>query len=116
MAYSPSSYDAVRDGNRIPVAMGVSNIDATQSLPFLIDPVTGRVLVDSGGGGSFTLLTPTGTVNGTNTTFVFTSAPSVIALDNGSIMNKVSSDSTVNWTGTTTVVLTQAPNFNIFGF
>lgn len=70
----------------------------------------------SGGSGSFAVLVPTGTVNGINKTFVFTSTPQVIVLDNGNIMNKVSKDATVNWTGTTTVILTQAPNSNIFGF
>lgn len=68
-------------------------------------------------GGSFSILTPTaGVVNGVNTVFTFASAPSVIALDNGNFMNKVSSDGTVNWTGTTTITLNQAPSFNIFGF
>lgn len=43
----PSNYDAVRDQNRIPVAGGQSNTDSTQTLPFKIDSVTGRVLVDS---------------------------------------------------------------------
>lgn len=49
MMYTPSSYDATRDGNRIPVAMGQSNADATQTLPILCDHVTGRVLVDATG-------------------------------------------------------------------
>lgn len=48
MIYSPSSYDAIRDGNRVPVAMGQDSTDATQTLPFLVDPITGRLLVDSG--------------------------------------------------------------------
>lgn len=52
MAYTPSAYDALRDQNRIPVAMGQSNADATQTLPFLMDAVTGRLLVSSTGGGS----------------------------------------------------------------
>lgn len=56
----------------------------------------------------------TGAVNGTNRTFVWVAAPNVIVLDNGNAMNKVSSDGTVNWTGTTTTVLSQAPNFNIY--
>lgn len=67
-------------------------------------------------GTTFTVLIPTGTVNGTNTLFTFTTAPSVIVLDNMNVMNKVSSDTTVNWTGTTNVTLTQAPNFNIYGY
>jgi translation elongation factor EF-1beta len=70
-----------------------------------------------GGGGSFAVLTPvSGSVDGSNTVFTFASAPSVVILDNGNPMNKVSSDGTVNWTGTTTITLSQAPNFNIFAF
>lgn len=67
------------------------------------------------GGAGIAVLVPAGTVNGINTSFVFVSAPSVIVLDNGNVMNKVSSDGTVNWTGTTNVILNQAPNFNIYG-
>lgn len=67
-------------------------------------------------GGSFAVQVPNGVVNGINQVFVFTTAPSVIVLDNGNFMNKVSADGTVNWTGTTTVTLNQAPNFNIYGF
>lgn len=37
--------------------MGQSNTDATQTLPFKIDSITGRVLVDSGGSGTLTLTT-----------------------------------------------------------
>lgn len=55
-----------------------------------------------------------GAVNGVNQTFVFTNAPSILFVD-GVAKQKVSSDSTVNWTGTTTVVLSIAPNFDIFG-
>lgn len=67
------------------------------------------------GGGGLTLLTATGTVNGTNTIFSFVSAPSIIVADQGRMMRKVSSDGTVNWTGTTIVTLSLAPNFDIFG-
>lgn len=64
-------------------------------------------------GGSATSPT-SGTVNGTNQTFVFTSAPSIIFRD-GVAIQKVSSDGTVNWTGTTTITLLIAPIFDIFG-
>lgn len=74
------------------------------------------VTFTSSGGGSFAVMVPTGTVNGINRSFTFSSAPQIIVLDNGNVMNKVSSDGTVNWTGTTAVTLTQAPNFNIYGF
>lgn len=55
-----------------------------------------------------------GAVNGTNTVFTWATTPNVIVLDNGNAMNKVSADGTVNWTGTTTTTLNQAPNFNIY--
>ncbi len=83
---------------------------------------SGRVLTVSGGipawspaGGGLTLLTATGIVNGSNTAFTFVSAPSIIFRD-GVPMQKTSSDgSTTNWTGTTSVTLTLAPNSDIFG-
>ncbi len=57
---------------------------------------------------------PTGTVNGVNQTFIFATAPNAILVD-GLVINKTQSDGTINWTGTTAVVLTVAPNFNIAG-
>lgn len=55
-----------------------------------------------------------GTINGTNTIFVFTTAPVAIVVDGGRTMQKTSGDGTVNWTGTTTVTLSIAPVFDIF--
>lgn len=60
--------EAIRDQNHVTVALGQSNTVSTNPLPFLIDSLTGRLLVDSSGG-SGQVLTPTGTVNGSNTTF-----------------------------------------------
>lgn len=57
---------------------------------------------------------PIGIVNGVNQTYDWTIAPNAIVVD-GITINKVSSDGSINWTGTTTTVLTIAPNFNIFG-
>jgi hypothetical protein len=104
----------IRDQNRVPIAGGASNTDASVVLPFTIDSVTGRLLVDSNGGASVGFQTPTGTVNGSNTVFVFAAAPNVISID-GVTKQKVSSDTTINWTGTTTITLAIAPNFDIFG-
>lgn len=76
-------------------------------------------VINATAGGSFTVLLPTsGVVNGSNTVFVFASAPNVIVLDNANIMNKqnITPDLTNNWTGTTTITLNQAPNFNIYAF
>lgn len=39
--------DAIRDGNHVPVALGVSTADSTATLPFLVDAATGRLLVKS---------------------------------------------------------------------
>ncbi len=55
-----------------------------------------------------------GAVDGVNATYTWTTAPNVIVVDQGRPMQKVSSDGTVNWTGTTVTVLTIAPNFDIF--
>lgn len=55
-----------------------------------------------------------GAVNGINQVFVWTTAPTVIVVDQGRPMQKVSSDGTINWTGTTTTTLAVAPNFDIF--
>lgn len=45
----------IRDQNHVPVAGGVSNASATTVLPFKIDSITGRLLVDSAGGGTGTV-------------------------------------------------------------
>lgn len=64
-----------------------------------------------------TILNPTsGVVDGSNTVFVFDTAPSVIVVDTGRVMQQTSDDGTVNWTGTLTVTLTVAPNFDIYAF
>lgn len=68
--------------------------------------------VVSSGGGFQTPLT--GTVDGSNQTFTWTTAPNVIVVDGGRAMQRVSSDGTENWTGTTTTILLIAPNFDIF--
>lgn len=56
---------------------------------------------------------PTGTVNGINTVFVFLIAPNALVVD-GVPLRKVATDGTVNWTGTTSITLTVAPNFDIY--
>lgn len=43
--------EAIRDQNHVTVALGVSSTDATVTLPFKIDPVTGRLLTDAAAGG-----------------------------------------------------------------
>lgn len=114
--------DSGGSGGSISVTDGVTTVTSVTSIDF----TSGATVTNGGGGvadvvvtgtgGGFAVQVPTGTVNGVNITFVFTTAPQVIVLDNGNVMNKVSSDGTVNWTGTTTVVLNQPPGFNIFGY
>lgn len=62
-----------------------------------------------GGGGSNGFQRPlTGAVNGSNPTFTFTSAPNVLSID-GVTRQKLQSDGTVNWIGTTNITLTGSP-------
>lgn len=49
--------DAIRDQNFIPAALGVSNINSSVTLPFKIDSITGRLLIDSATGGTVTSIT-----------------------------------------------------------
>ena len=81
---------------------------------FTVADEYGRITVEASASG-FSLLTATGTVDGSNKDFTFTSAPSIIVVDQGRQMQQTSSDGTVNWTGTTSVSLTVAPNFDVYG-
>lgn len=106
------------DDNDKPVMGGTSSVDNKTIINSAFDPTTRRLLVDvSGGSTGLSLLIPTaGMVNGVNRTFTFATAPQIVVLDNGTTMNQqnITPDLTVNWTGTTTIVLNQAPFFNIF--
>lgn len=99
-------------------SLDLSHIKGAQS--FIKDGIRYKFeeLMHGGGkstGGSSGYQVPTaGAVNGSNNVFTWATAPNVIVLDNGNAMNKVSSDGTVNWTGTTTTTLNQSPNFNIY--
>jgi hypothetical protein len=69
-------------------------------------------ITSSGSGGG--ILAATGTVDGSNLVFTFISAPSIIIVD-GVPKQKTQSDTTANWTGTTSVTLTVAPVSDIYG-
>ena len=85
------------------------------SLQLVFNPFTCAFdYVNSTSGGSGPTSPTSGIVNGSNTVFTFATAPQVICVDNGRIMQQVSSDGTINWTGTTTINLTIAPNYDIF--
>lgn len=75
-----SNYDALLDQNRKPVAMGQSNTDATQTLPFLINSITGRVLVDATGATGTPVLGEVVAGNNTSWTLAHTPTSAGIAL------------------------------------
>lgn len=88
-----------------------------------LDLLTGISAIDEGNGSAGVTSTGSaqgyqqpvsGVVNGTNQIFTWATAPSVIVVDQGRPMQKVSSDGTVNWTGTTTTTVAVAPNSDIF--
>ncbi len=105
---------ASRDGNSVPALLATSSADGVSLVDVWADPTTHRLLCTFPGGAAGYQQPTSGSVNGTNTTFVWATAPNVISVD-GVSKQKVSSDGTVNWTGTTTTVLTIAPNYDIFG-
>lgn len=75
--------EAPRDQNHVPSALGVSSVDDVTTLPFRIDPVTGRLLTDSsGGGGGVNIEEPaTGVVDGSNLIFTFVNEPKAVSVD-----------------------------------
>lgn len=109
-----SSESAAIDNNGKPSLIAVSSSNGSDIVRLYADPTTHRLLVTATGGSTAGFQRPTGTVNGSNAAFVFTLAPNVISVD-GNTMQATASDGTVNWTGTTTITLSVAPNFDIFG-
>lgn len=102
-----------RDQNHVTVLGGVTN-DVDMDVTMLrVDPISKRLLVAATGtsGGSGYQAPLSGGLTGTNT---WTTAPNAIAVD-GAVKQKVSTDGTVNWTGTTTTTLTVQPTFDVFG-
>lgn len=95
--------------------------DGTTTVTNVTDIEFSGVTVTNGGGGIADVTitatgyqVATGTVNGSNKSFTFTVAPKVLGVD-GTVVRKVASDGTVNWTGTTNITLSVAPNFDLFG-
>lgn len=65
------------------------------------------------GGASSGYQVPTGTVDGSNKVYVYSTAPNAVVVD-GVTLRKTASDGTNNWTGTTTITLLVAPTFDTF--
>lgn len=99
------------DENTIRVLGGITD-DANQYIRMLrVDPTTGRLLVSgTGSSGSGFQLPLSGGLSGTNT---WSTAPNAIVVD-GSVLQKVDQNGDVNWTGTTTTLLTNIPTRGIF--
>lgn len=70
---------APRDENRITTLLGTSNADGTTPVTVYADPTTHRLLVSISG--SLTILTATGTVDDSNTSFSFASAPTLVVIN-----------------------------------
>lgn len=76
--------EAVRDQNHVPVALGVSNADATVTLPFKIDSITGRLLVDAAGSSGITVIAIAGVINDANVSFTSASEPTLLVINGAS--------------------------------
>lgn len=71
--------NASRDDNSIPTLLGVSSGDGLTPIRVYADPVTHRLLIQSGGGGGTgTWYSVSGTIDGSNVTFTI---PVVVASD-----------------------------------
>lgn len=74
---------------------------------------TGTISRISRGSGSLTLLNPTsGTIDGNNKDFVFTTQPTIVVVDGAAYL--LNNGFTWN-SGTNTASLTVAPTFDVFG-
>lgn len=95
----------------------VSTADNKTIVRLTADPVTGALLVTGSIVGSFSqfVLAATGTVNGVNTIFTFTSAPYIIVSD-GAWYTRLDNNGGTQWTivGTTVTMLVPPVN-SIFG-
>lgn len=78
------------------------------------DGTTTNPLHVVGGGGSSFQKPLSGSINGTNKVFTWATAPNAIVVDQTKTIQAISSDTTVNWTGTTTTTLQVAPTFDIY--
>jgi hypothetical protein len=95
----------------------VSTVDNLSIVRLTADPATGALLVSTTGGGSFTVLPATGTVNGVNNVFTFTQKPSYLVLDHGWYA-PTNSNGTTNWTwniGLLQATTTIPPTEDCFG-
>lgn len=106
-------FQLLTNGTKRGLTVNTMNLIGGAGITLTYNYSSGRNDITITGGGGASLISATGTVDGSNTIFVFASAPNLIVVD-GVPKQKVQSDGTVNWTGTTTVTLTVAPNYDIY--
>lgn len=108
--------DAYRDQNFIPTLIASSNVDGKTPVRVYADPTTHRLLIDSAGSG-LTEITATGTVDGNNLIFVFSSSPTYVVSD-GVWYKATDNNAGTQWTdnGSGTVTMVVPPSFSIYGF
>lgn len=96
--------EAIRDQNHVPVALGASSDDPTLTLPLLVDPITGRLLVETAGTGSVGSIrsaTDSGDHQNYNLSGIATSSSYFVVMNNGSYSTD---DSTYPFSVTGTVL------------
>ena len=103
--------EASRDQNHVPTALGVSSVDSVTPTPFVINPVTGRLLTDVSGGGSGTVTSVSvvsangfaGSVATATTTPAITLTTTITGIlkGNGAAVSAVTIGSGLNFDGTT---------------
>lgn len=94
------------------IALGLLPVDATKAI--VKSGTTAFTQVSLSGSG-FTKLTTASTVNGINTSFTFSQAPTYIVSD-GVWMQALDNNGATNWSGTTTVTMSIPPQSSIWGF
>lgn len=106
--------DAYRDQNNVPTLIAVSNVDGKTPVRLYADPVTHRLLVDLSGVSSTAVEVPTGSVDGSNLVFTFTSLPIAISIDG--LLRRPTKGYTISGTGpyTVTVDALTPPVYDIF--
>jgi len=106
--------EAIRDENHVTSTLLESSTTPGLTINAKGNEATGRLLVEGGGGASVTVALPTaGAVDGSNQVFTFAAEPIILVSDNITL-RKTSSNGTPNWTGTTTITLAIAPNYDLY--
>ena len=95
-------------------SFGVSQIIAGTNITISPTSGAGTVTINATGGGSSGFQLPlSGSVNGTNQTFTWTTAPNAIVVD-GQVLQKTDQAGNSYWSGTTTTTLTIPPTQSVF--